>query len=108
MHEICECCGVRNGPINFWSAGENCGGVGGCGSRRITGNVVSRSSWPQFYQRNNRVSLNVAKGEEQRQRKESMSGQGPAAALERVLCPSEARVMQRANQIVMYVPAHVF
>jgi hypothetical protein len=32
-------------------------------------------------------------------RKESVAG------LERVLCPSEARVLERANQIVMYVPS---
>lgn len=28
---------------------------------------------------------------------------GGSAALERVLCPDEARVLQKANQIVMYV-----
>lgn len=68
-------------------------------------NNNNRLSWPQFYQRNrNSVGTSYSKtNEEERRRKDSV-GSGPhSAALERVLCPDEARVMQRANQIVMYV-----
>lgn len=70
-------------------------------------NNHNRLSWPQFYQRTRSVSgggTNYGKYEDERRRKDSLSNNNPnSAALERVLCPSEARVMQKANQIVMYV-----
>lgn len=86
-----------------------------------TGNSHNSLSWPQFYYHRTRVnnvnnnnSGGSRPGEEQLRgsagtgRKDVLgaSGSPSAAALQRVLCPDEARVMQRANQIVMYVPAH--
>lgn len=61
----------------------------------------NRLSWPQFYQRNrnNLTSTNSKIPVEDRHSRES----GGSSAFERVLCPDEARVMQKANQIVMYV-----
>ncbi|GJQ74626.1 Myo9 [Trypoxylus dichotomus] len=68
-------------------------------------NNHNRLSWPQFYQRTRSVSsggTNYGKNEDDRRRKDSLTNNNPnSAALERVLCPNEARVMQRANQIVM-------
>ncbi|KAF5301534.1 hypothetical protein FQR65_LT08838 [Abscondita terminalis] len=66
-------------------------------------NNNNRLSWPQFYQRN-RNSLGIShnrSNEEERRRKDSTGSSPHSNALERVLCPDEARVMQRANQIVM-------
>lgn len=87
--------------------------LGGCGSRSVgdLADSSNRSSWPQFYQRTSNKSNNsinsggVDKVDSKTSRRDSMSGSG---ALERVLCPSEAKVMQRASQIVMYVPAQTF
>lgn len=56
----------------------------------------NRLSWPQFYQRN-RIAVNNKKSEEDQRHRE------PSGKFDRVLCPDEARVMQKANQIVMYV-----
>lgn len=62
----------------------------------------NRLSWPQFYQRN-RSNLSTTKiNDDDRQRRESSTSQA-SYTLEKVLCPDEARVIQRANQIVMYV-----
>lgn len=61
----------------------------------------NRLSWPQFYQRNRSANSALTKNnDDERRRRDSSSSQG-ASALERVLCPDEARVIQRANQIVM-------
>lgn len=59
-------------------------------------------SWPQLYQRSrNSLGGSCTKNyPEERRYKEPV---GSPSALERVLCPDEAKVMQRANQIVMYV-----
>ncbi|XP_076251183.1 unconventional myosin-IXb-like isoform X1 [Rhynchophorus ferrugineus] len=58
-------------------------------------------SWHQFYQRNRTsTNINVKTNEDDRKRRDSNSSQG-TNALERVLCPDEARAIQRANQIVM-------
>lgn len=80
------------------------------------GNNHNRLSWPQFYYNRNRVSVNAGNGkspEEQGRmsRRDSLGigapGNASTAVFDRVLCPDEARVMQRANQIVMYVPAQL-
>lgn len=47
------------------------------------------------------ISLATGIQESTRARRESMNRQ--QGALERVLCPDEAKVLERANQIVMYV-----
>ncbi|KAJ8975586.1 hypothetical protein NQ317_000015, partial [Molorchus minor] len=63
----------------------------------------NRLSWPQFYQRNRGAGGNTKNAEDDRRRKEATGGSpGSSAALER-LAPDEARAIQRANQIVMYV-----
>lgn len=92
-------------------------------------NNHNRLSWPQFrntstsipQQRNERdfsiireapssplcdsitpmISLETGTQESSRARRDSLSRQ--QGALERVLCPDEAKVLERANQIVMYV-----
>lgn len=92
-------------------------------------NNHNRLSWPQFritstsspQQRNERefssirealtspvcdnvspvISLAAGIKESARSRRDSMNRQ--QGALERVLCPDEAKVLERANQIVMYV-----
>lgn len=62
----------------------------------------SRLSWPQFYQRNrNNLSTTNSKTPAEDRHNRDSTG---SSAFERVLCPDEARVMQKANQIVMYVP----
>lgn len=63
----------------------------------------NRLSWPQFYQRT-RSATNLNKNvEEDRRRKDSLGGSpGQSTGYER-LGPDEARAIQRANQIVMYV-----
>ncbi|XP_048526366.1 unconventional myosin-IXAa isoform X3 [Dendroctonus ponderosae] len=62
--------------------------------------TTNRLSWPQFYQRN-RSNLSTTKtNDDDRQRRESSTSQA-SYTLEKVLCPDEARVIQRANQIVM-------
>lgn len=64
-------------------------------------NGHNRLSWPQLYQRNrNNLTSGNSKISESEQRHRDSGG---ANAFERVLCPDEARVMQKANQIVMYV-----
>lgn len=70
----------------------------------------NRLSWPQFYQRNrnNIGASNNKSNEDERRRKDSIGGTSNSVTLERVLCPDDARVMQRANQIVMYVPIILF
>lgn len=92
-------------------------------------NNLNRLSWPQFHdtstsslqQRNERelciireapisplcdnvapmISLMSGSQESARARRDSLNRQ--QGALERVLCPDEAKVLERANQIVMYV-----
>lgn len=71
-------------------------------------NNHNRLSWPQFYQRNrnNNSSNNNSKcvEEERSRRKEpSTANCSNSVALEKVLGLDEARAIQRANQIVMYV-----
>lgn len=69
-------------------------------------NNNNRLSWPQFYQRNRNNNSNNSKNiDEERRRKESTgnSSSTNAVALERVLGLDEARAIQKANQIVMYV-----
>lgn len=58
-------------------------------------------SWPQFYQRNRSVGVGSKVTDDDKRRRESTGC--TSSALERVLCPDEARAIQRANQIVMYV-----
>lgn len=62
----------------------------------------NRMSWPQFYQRTKTSSphANLETKEDTRKKDQGASSR-PSAALERVLCPDDARVMQRATQIVM-------
>nr|CAI5823164.1 unnamed protein product [Callosobruchus analis] len=64
----------------------------------------NRLSWPQFYQRGRTGSACTKNSEEeQRRRKDSAGGgSGTTSGLDR-LAPDEARAIQRANQIVMYV-----
>ncbi|XP_060525524.1 unconventional myosin-IXa-like isoform X2 [Cylas formicarius] len=72
------------------------------GSYRSSDEPSNRLSWPQFYQRN-RTSSGSAIGKiaaDERRRHETHTNSG-TAALEKVLCPDEARAIQRANQIVM-------
>jgi hypothetical protein len=92
-------------------------------------NNLNRLSWPQFHnastssleQRNERelciireaptsplcdnvapvISFISSSQESVRARRDSLNRQ--QEALERVLCPDEAKVLERANQIVMYV-----
>lgn len=75
--------------------------------RRINDNEYTQNRQTlQFYQRN-RSTFGYAFGksnDEERRRKDSTGNSPNSAALERALCPDEARVMQRANQIVQYVP----
>lgn len=82
------------------------------GSDADAPNNHNRLSWPQFYNRGKASTASKAGGnDEGRTRKDAAvggggggGGGGPhAAAFERVMCPDQARVMQRANQIVMYV-----
>ncbi|XP_063930776.1 unconventional myosin-IXa-like isoform X2 [Zophobas morio] len=63
-------------------------------------NNYNRLSWPQFYQRNRGSGAGNKTVDDERRRKDP-SGNNPNSALERVLCPDEARAIQRANQIVM-------
>lgn len=93
------------------------------------GNSHNRLSWPQFrntstsspHQRIERefsiireapssplcnnltpmISTETGTRESTRTRRDSLNRQ--QGALERVLCPDEAKVLERANQIVMYV-----
>ncbi|XP_022914623.2 unconventional myosin-IXa-like isoform X3 [Onthophagus taurus] len=80
--------------------------TGGRNPEPDSSNNHYRLSWPQFYQRTRTVSSsagpNDRKSEEEKRRKDSAGNAAAnSAALERGLCPNEARVMQRANQIVM-------
>jgi hypothetical protein len=88
----------------------------------LPGNNHNRLSWPQFHHRNTTTTTQqqqrssnsrdndskTTKGsdgngtqETGRAKRESLTRQ--QGALGRVLCPDEAKVMERANQIVMYV-----
>lgn len=81
-------------------------------------NSHSRLSWPQFHRSrfNNssggtQLLSNTNKINNDDKNTKQMSANNrrdlinqPKVGLERVLCPDEARVMYRANQIVMYVP----
>jgi hypothetical protein len=99
------------------------------GLQSDTSNNHNRLSWPQFrntstsspQQRNERefssireavtspvcdnvspaISVTTGIQESARARRDSVNRQ--QGALERVLCPDEAKVLERANQIVMYV-----
>ncbi|KAK9879186.1 hypothetical protein WA026_004034 [Henosepilachna vigintioctopunctata] len=85
----------NNAPANRYGGKINDSGA--------SNNSHNRLSWPQFYQRNSN-STNKPNGEEkiEKRRKESLGNTSAnAAALERVLCPDEARAIQMANQIVM-------
>ncbi|XP_066140696.1 unconventional myosin-IXb-like isoform X2 [Euwallacea fornicatus] len=59
----------------------------------------NRLSWPQFYQRNRSV-VPTKNNDEEKLRRETANLQN-SYALEKMLCPDEARAIQRANQIVM-------
>lgn len=75
---------------------------------RATRNVDNESpnnrlSWPQFYQRTRTSSASTKTWEEDRRRKDTVTaGSSGPSGLER-LAPDDARAIQRANQIVMYV-----
>lgn len=77
--------------------------------RAVDEAAPNRLSWPQFYQRNRSNQSNATKNnnEDDRLRRDSAANCQGSYALEK-LCPDEARVIQRANQIVMYVLRHVF
>lgn len=63
----------------------------------------NRLSWPQLYQRNRHSPNSSKNSEDDRRRKDSLTGSpNSSVGLER-LAPDEARAIQRANQIVMYV-----
>lgn len=76
-------------------------------SSNSNSNNNNRLSWPQFYQQRTRGhnlhpnNMNSKKCDEDAVRPTS------TGKFDRVLCPDEARVMQKANQIVMYVPLFV-
>lgn len=100
------------GNCYFWFSKHQNTAVKGAGhaSRNNTESDINnhnRLSWPQFYQRTRSTTnsgTNYGKNADDRRRRDSLSNNNPnSVALERVLCPSEARAMQRANQIVMYV-----
>ncbi|XP_044259100.1 unconventional myosin-IXa-like [Tribolium madens] len=71
-------------------------------NNEVPSNNNNRLSWPQFYQRNRAIGGATSNKtlDDERRRKDS-TGNNPNSALERVLCPDEARAIQRANQIVM-------
>lgn len=75
-------------------------------SSNSNSNNNNRLSWPQFCQRargNNQHPNNTnSKICEEDAMRPSSTGK-----FNRVLCPDEARVMQKANQIVMYVPLYL-
>lgn len=74
-------------------------------SRRVNDNEYMHNRHTlQFYQRNRSTYPFGKSADEDRRRKDSSGSNPNSAALERVLCPDEARVLQRANQIVQYVP----
>lgn len=69
-------------------------------------NDSNRLSWPLLYQgTKNSTSFTISKtNDKERHIKDSSSlGTKSSISLERVLCPDDAKVMQKANQIVMYV-----
>ena len=71
----------------------------------VSGNNHNRMSWPQFYQRNrgSTGNFNCKVADDDKRQKGTSTGSSKSITLERVLCPNEARAMQRASQIVMYV-----
>ncbi|KAJ8929123.1 hypothetical protein NQ314_018208 [Rhamnusium bicolor] len=84
-------------PVSFNRTGRN------NDNEPASNNNHNRLSWPQFYQRNRTSGSSSKNTEDDRRRKDSTGGSpGTSAALER-LAPDEARAIQRANQIVMYV-----
>lgn len=63
----------------------------------------NRLSWPQFYQRNRSNLHHTSANNNKKSEDDPNRHREPSGKFERVLCPDEARVMQKANQIVMYV-----
>lgn len=77
--------------------------------RRVNDNEFSQNRQNVVLQQHPRgrstLGYTFGKNSDDERRRKDSSGNNPnTVKLQRVLCPDEARVMQRANQIVQYVP----